>query len=123
VEAVGGSGTGLRLAARLDDAGRLSRIDVVCPGMGYTSGPGGLPTVVVDGTYALAPATVGTPVLMTPVNPDGRYPLPEFTTAQLAQLNNSPSMFGPDTIHPSPRGVSYLAGRLAQNIYDAVMAL
>jgi hypothetical protein len=28
-----------------------------------------------------------------------------------------------DTIHPSPLGVNYLSRRLAQNIYEAVLAL
>jgi hypothetical protein len=32
-------------------------------------------------------------------------------------------MLSRDTVHPSPVGCEYVARRLAQNIYDAVLAL
>jgi len=60
---------------------------------------------------------------MTAVNPNGMYPLPSFTSAEPARLNNAPQMLTPDGVHPSPRGVSYLSGRLARCIFDAVLAL
>jgi hypothetical protein len=123
VRAVGGSGSGAMLSARLDNAGRLVAIDVFASGQGYTAGPGGLPAIVLDRTYEIAPASVGVPVLLAPVNPNGMYPLPAFAPADVAKLNNAPVMLNRDTIHPSPRGVSYLAARLAQNIFDGVMAL
>jgi lysophospholipase L1-like esterase len=123
VRAVGGSGSGALLAARLNPAGQLVMIDVYGPGMGYSLEPGGLPTIVVDGTYAIAAATLGAPELSSAVNPNGMYPLPSFTNVEAARLNNAPQMLLADTIHPSPRGVSYLSARLASNIFDAVMAL
>jgi lysophospholipase L1-like esterase len=123
VRAVGGSGSGVMLSARLDNAGRLVAIVVYAPGQGYTTGPGGLPAIVIDRTYEIAPASVGVPVLIDAVNANGMYPLPAFAPADVAKLNNAPVMLNRDTIHPSPRGVSYLAARLAQNVFDGVMAL
>jgi hypothetical protein len=123
LRAVGGSGTGLLVAAQLDSSGRLVAINVLSAGMGYSSGPGGLPAVVIDKTFEISPAQAGVPVLMTPVNPNGQYPLPSFSSADPAQLNNAPQMLMPDLTHPSPRGVGYITTRLAQNIFDAVMAM
>jgi hypothetical protein len=123
VRAVGGSGTGLEIASQLDSAGHLAAITVLSPGMGYSAGPGGLPAIVVDHAYELSPAQAGVPVLITPVNPNGQYPLPSFSSADPALLNNAPEMLMPDRTHPSPRGVSYITTRLAQSIFDAVMAM
>ena len=101
----------------------MSRINIVIPGSGYTSGTG-LPTIGIDRTYELSPATLGTPTLMVGINPDGGYPLPSFAPVGVpGDLNNIYIMLMPDLTHPSPPGVAYLATRLAQNIYDAVMAL
>ena len=59
------------------------------------------------------------------MNPDGQYPLPSFAPPGVpaGELNNIYTLLSGDTIHPSPLGVEYLSRRLAQNIYDAVMAL
>ena len=123
VRAVGGSGAGLQMAAQLDSSGRLVAIQVLSPGIGYSAGPGGLPAVVVDHAYEVSPAQAGVPVLIAPVNPNGQYPLPSFSSADPALLNNAPEMLMPDRTHPSPRGVSYITTRLASNIFDAVMAM
>lgn len=123
ITATGGSGTGLHLTSSISSTGALTGINVVIPGSGYTSGAG-LPTISVDGTYAVIPATLGAPVLMVGINPNGGYPLPSFApTGAPGDLNNVYEMLMPDLTHPSPPGVAYLATRLAQNIYDAVMAL
>jgi hypothetical protein len=121
--ASGGSGSGLLVASAIDATGSLVRVTVMSPGTGYTSGAG-LPEISVDPTYQLAPATLGTPVLMTGINPNGQYPLPSFAPPGSAgKLNNIYTYLMNDTVHPSPLGVSYLASRLAQNIYEAVLAL
>jgi hypothetical protein len=123
VTASGGSGSGLLLSATMDATGALTSINVAWPGVGYTNGAG-LPTITVDTTYQVVAATIGAPVLMVGVNPDGGYPLPAFAPAGVpGDLNNIYVMLMPDLTHPSPEGVAYLSTRLAQNIYDAVMAL
>lgn len=122
VVASGGSGAGLLLSSTINSAGGLTSIDIIAPGEGYTAGPG-LPSISIDPTYQLGPATLGSPVLITPVNPDGCYPLPSFAPAGTsADLDNIAEMLMPDAVHPSPVGVAYLSSRLAQNLYEAVMA-
>jgi lysophospholipase L1-like esterase len=68
---------------------------------------------------------LGPPSLIVGINPNGQYPqlslAPPGVTA--AELNNIYVMLSTDTVHPSGVGAEYLAQRLAQNIYDAVMAL
>lgn len=123
ISATGGSGSGLLLSASLNAAGAISSVNVVVAGSGYTSGAG-LPALSIDPTYQLAAASLGTPVLTTPINPNGQYPLPSFAPAGYAgSLDNIPEMIDTDTVHPSPIGVQYLSARLAQNLYEAVLAL
>jgi lysophospholipase L1-like esterase len=121
VIATGGSGSGLLLSSTLGPDGALKSIQVISPGSGYTSGA--LPTVVLDPTFELAPATLGMPSLIAGVNPLGEYPLQSFAPAGATDLNNIYRYLSADTVHPSPPGAHYLSRRLAQNIYDAVMAL
>lgn len=124
IRASGGSGTGLTLAARISATGAIVGIAVVQSGTGYTAGTG-LPTITIDATYQLSAASLGTPVLIAGVNPLGQYPLLSFAPAGVtaSQLNNAYSYIGPDLVHPSPLGASYLSLRLARSIYQAVMAL
>lgn len=119
-----GSGSGLLLASTINAAGTLTGVVVVTAGQGYTSGDG-LPLLRIDPTYQITPATLGTPVLQTGTAADGQYPLTSFAPPGVpaSNLNNVYSMLGPDTVHPSALGVNYLSGRLARNIFDAVMAL
>jgi hypothetical protein len=119
----GGSGSGLALASEINSSGAITSLTVICPGSYYTSGAG-LPTISVDPTYQVSAATFGTPVLMVGENPNGEYPLPPFAPPGVSgDLNNIYVMLLPDETHPSPVGVPYVSTRLAQNIYDAVMAL
>lgn len=120
----GGSGTGLMLWASVDLAGNLTGINVQTPGTGYTAGAG-LPTISIDPTYQISPSTLGEPILLTGINPNGEYPLPSFAPPGVpaSALNNIYVMLSEDTIHPSPLGAEYLAQKLAQSIYDAIMAL
>jgi hypothetical protein len=123
ITASGGSGSGLLLASSINQSGALTSINIVSPGNGYASGAG-LPSISIDPTYQIHAATVGSPVLMVGVNPDGGYPLPAFAPPGApGDLNNIYVMLMPDLTHPSPEGVEYLSTRLAQNIFDAVMAL
>jgi hypothetical protein len=123
ITVVGGTGTGLLLASRIDAGGTLTTIDVLCPGSGYFSGAG-LPQILIDPTYELSPASLGAPVLIVGVNPDGEYPLPSFAPPGSAgELNNVYAYISTDLTHPSPLGVSYLSRRLAADIYAAVLAL
>jgi hypothetical protein len=124
VIATGGSGSGLLLASSINAAtGALTSVNVYNPGSGYSSGAG-LPTISIDPTYQLSAATLGSPVLMVGINPNGGYPLPSFAPAGApGDLNNIYEMLLTDLTHPSPLGVAYLSTRLAQNIYEAVMAL
>ncbi len=123
ITATGGSGSGLLLTANLNASGAISSINVVVAGNGYTAGTG-LPALIIDPTYQVSAASLGTPALLTPVNPNGQYPLPSFAPAGYAgSLDNIAEMIDVDTVHPSPVGVQYLSTRLAQNLYQAVMAL
>jgi len=123
VVASGGSGTGLLLASTLDSGGAISAIYPFSEGYGYTSGSG-QPSISLDPTYAIQPAVLGAPTLIVGINPDGEYPLPAFAPPGSAgDLNNIYIMLRSDLTHPSPVGASYLSSRLAQNIFEAVMAL
>jgi len=124
LSAVGGSGSGLLLASRIDAAGRLIEVAVLSPGSGYTADTG-LPLIHVDRTFEVSPAELGTPTLQVGVNPEGLYPLLSFAPPGVTagELNNIFVMLTNDTVHPSPVGVSYLSSRLARCIFDAVMAL
>jgi lysophospholipase L1-like esterase len=124
ITASGGTGNGLLLASVIDASGMLTAIRVVSPGSGYTAGAG-LPTISIDGRFETSPAAAGIPALGVGVNPDGQYPLPSFAPPGVpaSALNNVYRLLSSDTIHPSPLGVEYLSRRLAQNVYDAVMAL
>jgi hypothetical protein len=123
ITATGGAGSGLLLAASIDGNGVLQNIGIVSPGVGYTSGSG-LPTITIDPTFQLSPATLAAPTLMVGINPNGAYPLPAFAPPGTSgELNNIYVMLMPDETHPSPVGVSYLSSRLAQNIFDGIMAL
>jgi hypothetical protein len=124
IVAIGGSGKGLLLASRIDPAtGALNAIVPVVPGYGYRADS--LPTLVIDSTFELEPATPGTPTLQVGINPDGQYPLLSFAPpgVSLADLNNIYTLLGRDTVHPSPVGAEHLARRLADNIRAAVLAL
>jgi hypothetical protein len=121
VTAAGGSGAGLLLAARIDAAGQLIAIDVVEGGAGYTTTD--LPTVTLDSTYELAPALLGSPTLTVGINPNGEYPLPSFAPPGNPNLNNIYTLLSNDETHPSTLGVDYLSSRLAQSLFDALMAL
>jgi hypothetical protein len=121
--ASGGSGSGLLLASTINATGNLNAVRIVQPGIGYTSGTG-LPTFTVDPTFQLSPATLGTAQLMSGVNPSGSYPLPSFAPADVpGGLSNTYVNLMPDLMHPSPAGVDYLSSRLAQSLYEAIMAL
>ena len=122
VRAVGGSGSGLLLSSSLDSAtGAITSINIVSPGSGYAQA---LPSIEIDPTFELTPATLGSAVLTLGVNPDGEYPLPSFAPPGSAgELNRIYTFILDDLVHPSPPGVAYLSTRLAQNIYEAVMAL
>ena len=122
ITATGGSGQGLLLAGQLNSAGALSSVTVVLAGHDYTSGAG-LPIISIDPTYEITPATLGTPILMQGDNINGQYPLPSFAPLGATDLNNIYRYMSHDHTHPSPLGYEYIAKRLAQNIYDAVMAL
>jgi hypothetical protein len=123
IKASGGTGRGLLLASVIDASGALTAISVVSPGSGYTAGTG-LPAIAIDRRFESSPAELGAPALGVGVNPDGQYPLPSFAPPGVtaSDLNNVYTLQSSDTIHPSPLGVD-TARRLAQNVYDAVMAL
>jgi len=118
----GGSGAGVLAAAAVDSNGAVTAITPFSEGSGYTSGPG-LPAFSLDPTFQVVPATLSTPTLIVGVNPNGEYPLPSFAPPGATDLNNIYMMLRTDLTHPSPVGVSYLSSRLAQNIYEGVMAL
>ncbi len=122
ITATGGTGQGLLLASRLDNTGALSSVTILAPGHDYTGGTG-LPTISIDPSYAITPATLGTPTLIQGDNAGGQYPLPSFAPPGATDLNNIYRYLGKDHTHPSPLGIDYIARRLAQNIYEAVMAL
>ena len=122
VTASGGSGSGLLLVSQINSSGAVTGITVLQPGQGYSSGSG-LPSITLDPTYQTSAATLGTPTLMTGINPTGAYPLPSWEPEGVTDLNNIYRMLMPDKTHPSPVGVEYLAQRLALNIFQAVLAL
>ncbi len=122
IVAVGGSGSGLLATSKINAAGTLVFVETLSPGHGYAAG---LPQIRIDPTFEIEPAVLGTPVLATPVNPNGQYPLLSFAPPGTSPeaLNNAFVMLGSDTTHPSPVGVDYLSTRLARSILEAVMAL
>jgi hypothetical protein len=122
VLASGGSGTGLLLASTINSLGAINAISVVQPGTGYASG--GLPTVTLDSTFAIRAGQPGVPVLYSGTNPNGSYPLQAFAPAGVpGGYSNGYVMLMPDLTNPAPTGIDYLASRLAQSLYDAVVAL
>jgi len=122
VRVSGGSGKGLLLASKIDETGALTSIQIVQPGYDYTSGSG-LPSITLDTTWEITPATLGDAEIIEGINPEGAYPLPSFAPAGATDLNNIYRLLMKDQTHPSPLGAQYLSKRLAQDIYDAVMAL
>lgn len=119
----GGSGAGLLVATTINASGSINAVTVVQPGAGYSAGAG-LPTLTIDPTFQSTPAQIGSPVLMTGVNPTGVYPLPSFAPAGApGGLSNTYVNLMPELRHPSPSGVDYLSSRLAQNLYHAILAL
>lgn len=122
IRATGGSGWGLQLASTIDLSGKLTAIRVVQPGSGYEE-VSGLPVITIDHTFEVNPAILGKPATTVGINPGGAYPLPELAPPGANDLNNIYRLLLADKVHPSPLGVEYLSGRLAGNIYDAVMAL
>jgi hypothetical protein len=122
VSASGGSGSGLLLASTIDSTGAVNSVAIVRPGVGYSAGAG-LPTLTIDPTFQQTPAQLGVPVLMSPINPTGSYPLQSSGATTLGGYSNAYVLIMPDLLHPSPAGVDYMASRLAQSIYEGVMAL
>jgi hypothetical protein len=123
VTASGGTGSGLLLSSTIDHAtGSLTAINVLVPGCGYSKGAG-LPSIRIDTTFQTTPATLGTPNLEVGINPNGGYPLAAWLPEGVSDLNNIYRMLRPELTHPSLVGVSYLAQRLALNIFQGVMAL
>jgi lysophospholipase L1-like esterase len=122
ITASGGSGSGLLLASSIDSTGAINSVTVVRPGMGYTAGAG-LPALIIDSTFQRTSAQLGAPVLMSGINPAGSYPLQSSTTATPGGYSNAYVLIMPDLLHPSPAGMDYLASRLAQCLYEGVMAL
>jgi hypothetical protein len=124
ITASGGTGQGLLISGVIDGNGALTSIPIYASGQGYTPGAG-LPTFTIDRTYEITAATLGTPQLTQGYNADpatAAYPLP--SSAPLGgDLNNIYRLLWEDRTHPSVLGVEYLARRLAENIYQAVMAL
>jgi lysophospholipase L1-like esterase len=120
--ASGGSGQGFLATSIIDSGGRLTEVRIVQPGHGYTDGAG-LPQIHIDAMYETTPAVLGTPELIQGINPNGAYPLPSFAPPGATDLNNVYRFLSQDQTHPSPLGVEYISKRLAQNIYQAVMAL
>ena len=123
--ATGGSGQGLLLSGVIDGTGALTGVSIHSSGSGYTDGAG-LPTITIDPEYMITPAVVGTPVLTTGYNGDpttANYPLPSNAPLNATDLNNIYRLLWEDHVHPSVVGVEYIGKRLAENIYQAVMAL
>lgn len=118
--AVGGTGQGAVLMTSLiNGTGALSSIRIHSGGYGYTDAAS-LPTIAIDPTYEITPAVLGTPEITQGCNPTGDYPL---SGPLGADLNNIYRMLMEDRTHPSVVGAEYLGKRLAENIYQAVMAL
>jgi lysophospholipase L1-like esterase len=119
--ATGGTGDGLLLSGAIDSTGVLTSINIASMGSGYTDGAG-LPTITIDPEYAITPAILGSPVLSQGINPGSGADYP-FLGPPGADLNNIYRYLWEDKTHPSVLGAEYLGKRLAQNIYQAVMAL
>ena len=121
--ASGGAGQGLLIGGVIDANGALTSVMVHTSGDGYTAT--GLPTITVDPTYEITPAVLGTPVLTQSFNPGSgaNYPTPASAPIGATDLNNIDRMLSEDRVHPSPVGAAYLGKRLAENLYQAVMAL
>lgn len=124
VTASGGTGQGLLISGVIDSAGALTSIAIHSSGYGYTAGAG-LPSIAIDPAYEITPAVLGTPELTQAFHPneDADYPPPSSAPLGATDLNNIDRMLSEDRTHPSVVGVEYLAKRLAENIYQAVMAL
>jgi hypothetical protein len=123
--ASGGTGQGaVLLSAAIDSTGALSSIAVHSGGYGYTAGTV-LPTITIDPTFEITAAVLGTPQVTQGLNPgpNADYPLPANAPPGATDLNNIDRMLSEDGTHPSVVGVEYLGKRLAENIYQAVMAL
>jgi hypothetical protein len=120
----GGTGQGLLISGIIDSNGALTSVPIHSSGYGYTAGTG-LPSITIDPQYEITPAVLGVPILTQGYNPDpstAAYPPPSSAPAG-ADLNNIYRMLAEDRTHPSVLGVEYLGMRLAENIYQAVMAL
>ncbi len=123
IAVTGGTGSGLMLASSIDATGSINAVKVVQPGTGYTNASG-MPTLTVDATFQQTAAVLGVPVLINGQNDSGSYPLPAFAPPGVpGGFSNAFVNLMMDFKHPSPNGVDYLASRLAQNFYEAVMAL
>lgn len=120
----GGTGQGLLVSGVIDSTGALTSVLVHGNGFGYTAGAG-LPTITIDPTYEITPAVLGTPALTQAYSPGATadYPLPAFAPIDATDLNNIDRLLTEDRTHPSTMGVEYLGKRLAENLYQAVMAL
>jgi len=120
ITASGGSGYGLLLSSTIASTGVMTAINIISDGVGYT---GALPSISIDPTYQISPATLGTPTLQVGINPGGAYPLPSWEPEGVTDLNNIYRMLRSDEVHPSSLGAHYLSTRLALSIFEAVMAL
>jgi len=123
ITASGGSGSGLLLSSTINTAGVITSVEIVVPGSGYTAG--GLPTLTIDRQFEQAAATLGTPTLLTGINPNGEYPLQSFAPPGVAasELNNIYTLLAVDKVHPSTLGVQMISTRLARNIRAGLLAL
>jgi hypothetical protein len=119
--ASGGTGDGALLSGVINSSGALISVNVHSSGSGYTDGAG-LPTITIDNEYVITPAALGTPVLSQGANPGSGADYP-FLGPPGADLNNIYAFLSEDRTHPSVLGAEYLGKRLAENIYQAVMAL
>lgn len=119
--ASGGTGDGLLLSGGIDSTGTLTSVNIHSMGAGYTDGAG-LPTITIDPEYLITPAVLGAPVLSQGFNGGSAADYP-FLGPPGADLNNIYRFLWEDKTHPSGIGSEYLGKRLAENIYQAVMAL
>jgi hypothetical protein len=116
--AEGGSGAGLLVASTINAAGALNAVTVTAPGVNYN---GELPGLTVNTAYQKSAAVLGTPVLVSGINAGGSYP-PAIANNP-GGYSNAYMMLMSDLTNPSPAGVDYLASRIAQSLYQAVLAL
>jgi hypothetical protein len=118
-----GSGSGLLLNSTINTAGVINSVEVVVPGSGYSAS--GLPTLLIDKQFEQTAATLGTPTLITGINPNGEYPMQSFAPpgVQPSELNNIYTLLSSDKVHPSLLGVQMISTRLARNIRAALLAL